>query len=136
MLRLIVAAAALSAGLMWGALQAQAAEAPKPAPDRIVLLGTHGGPSIDPMRSEPATLLVIGGTPYLIDAGEGTAERLTAAGQPVTSVRTIFITHHHLDHTAGLEPLISLSWAGLALSGRTAPPVQIYGPPATEFLVT
>ncbi len=135
MLKLVAAGAIASLGLMGGALQAQPVAAPTTHADRIVLLGTHGGPSADPVRSEPAALLIVEGRPYLIDAGAGVARQLAAAGQPVTSIRTIFITHHHLDHTAGLEPLISLSWIGTGFSGRSVPPVQIYGPPATVFLV-
>lgn len=135
MLRLFLTAAIASVGLTWGALHAEAADAPQDQMSRIVFLGTHGGPSADPLRSEPSTLLIIEGKPYLIDAGDGVARRLAEAGERVTSIRTIFITHHHLDHTAGLEPLISLSWIGAGLGGKALPPVQIYGPPATAFLV-
>jgi ribonuclease BN (tRNA processing enzyme) len=135
MLKLLIAGAIASAGLALGAAQAQPAPAPPSNANEIVLLGTNGGPSANAVRSEPASLLIIGGRPYLIDAGDGTPRQLAAAGQPVTSIRTVFITHHHLDHTAGLEPLIALSWAGTGLSGRTPPPVEVYGPPATSFLV-
>jgi ribonuclease BN (tRNA processing enzyme) len=128
-------AGAIAAGLAFAAAQAQPAAAPPSQANEIILLGTHGGPSADPERSEPASLLVVGGRPYLIDAGEGVARQLAAAGERVPDIRTIFITHHHLDHTAGLEPLIALSWIGTGFSGKTAPPVQVYGPPATRFLV-
>jgi ribonuclease BN (tRNA processing enzyme) len=134
MLKLLIAGA-LVAGLMFETVQAQPAKATPSQANEIVLLGTHGGPSADPLRSEPASLLLIGGKPYLIDAGAGVARQLAAAGERVTAIRTIFITHHHLDHTAGLEPLIALSWIGTGLSGRTEPPVQVFGPPATDFLV-
>lgn len=132
-----ILAGAMAAGLAAAAVQAQPAGPPPPSPpsDEIILLGTHGGPSADPERSEPASLLVIGGRPYLIDAGAGVARQLAVAGKRLTDIRTIFITHHHLDHTAGLEPLISLSWIGTGFSGQTPPPVQVYGPPATRFLV-
>jgi ribonuclease BN (tRNA processing enzyme) len=132
--RTIAGAVALSA-LALSAVQAQPSDPPSSQTNQIVLLGTHGGPSADAERSEPANLLIVGGRPYLIDTGAGVARQLAAAGQRVTAIHTIFITHHHLDHTAGLEPLISLSWIGTGLSGRPTPPVQIYGPPATRFLV-
>jgi len=101
----------------------------------IILLGTRGGPVVDPARSEPATLLVVNGTPYEIDAGAGAARQIVAAGYPLASLRTIFLTHHHLDHTAGLEPLMSLTWISKALANRDLRPIDVYGPPATAFLV-
>ena len=101
----------------------------------IVLLGTKGGPVADAQRSEPATLLLVDGRPYLIDAGAGVARQLAAAGHAPPAVRTVFITHHHLDHTAGLEPLMALTWIDAGLAGSVKPPMQIYGPPATGFLV-
>ena len=130
---LLLAATAFAA--MSGAATAQPSAATPTKQDRIILLGTKGGPVVDLERSEPASLLVIGGTPYLIDAGAGTAHQFVAAGFPIGALRTIFITHHHLDHTAGLEPLMSLNWIGTGLRGAKGPPVEIYGPPATEFLV-
>jgi ribonuclease BN (tRNA processing enzyme) len=113
---------------------AQSAAAPAHR-TQVVLLGTKGGPTADAERSEPASLLLVDGTPYLIDAGAGVARQLAAAGYPPPQVRNIFLTHHHLDHDAGLEPLMGLSWIGTGLSGKAKPPVEIYGPPATGFLV-
>ena len=135
MLKLTMAAALASALLAGAAVQARPAEPQPSHANQIVLLGTHGGPSTPADRSEIATLLLVGGRPYLIDAGEGVARQLSAARQRLPDIRTVFITHHHLDHTAGLEPLISLSWFGTGLAGKPTPPMQIYGPPATRFLV-
>lgn len=130
-----VMAGLVGAGLTCSAALAQPAATPPDHSNRIILLGTRGGPAADAIRSESASLLVIDGTPYLIDAGSGTSRRLAEAGYPLSRIKTIFITHHHLDHTAGLEPLISLSWIGSGLSGRETPAVNVYGPPATDFLV-
>lgn len=101
---------------------------------RIILLGTNGGPRPYPVRAEPANLLVVNGIPYLIDAGEGVAGQIAQAGFALPKVRTIFITHHHIDHDAGLSPLIALTWFDTAWDDQSLPPVQIYGPPATRFL--
>jgi len=116
-------------------VSAQAAAESERHRTEIVLLGTKGGPSADPVRSEPATLLLVDNKPYLIDAGAGVARQLAAAGYAPPAVRTIFITHHHLDHTAGLEPLMGLTWIDAGLVGKSTPSVGIYGPPATKFLV-
>ena len=48
----------------------------------LLMLGTAGGPPLRKNRSEPATLLVVDGRPYLIDCGIGTARRLVEAGCP------------------------------------------------------
>jgi ribonuclease BN (tRNA processing enzyme) len=101
---------------------------------RLILLGTAAGPGVVRLRSEPANLLVVDGTPYLIDAGESVTRQLVLAGFQPARMRTIFITHHHVDHDAGLEPLISLEWFGRSFAPSEAP-AEIYGPPATKYLV-
>jgi chorismate mutase-like protein len=102
---------------------------------RLILLGTNGGPVVNQFRSEPASLLVVDGTPYLIDAGSGTVRQLAKTAFRAERVRTIFITHHHIDHDAGLPSLIAAIWFANAWGHHEAPPTQIYGPPATRFLV-
>src|SRR5260370_27736427 len=53
---------------------------------QIVMLGT-GTPGPDPVRSGPATAIVVNGTPYLIDFGAGVVRRAAA---PCQNVRTAF----------------------------------------------
>jgi ribonuclease BN (tRNA processing enzyme) len=58
--------------------------------------------------------------------------RITQAGFNVRDVGTIFITHHHDDHTAGLGTLMSVAWE----NQRTTPiTINVYGLPQTEALV-
>lgn len=60
----------------------------------------------------------------MIDCGNGVARQLVFAGVPLPSLRHIFVTHQHSDHTADYGNLIWLAWAaGL----RTR--VDTWGPP-------
>ena len=47
---------------------------------QIVMLGT-GTPGPDPVRSGPATAIVVNGTPYLVDFGPGVVRRAAAADE-------------------------------------------------------
>lgn len=133
---LIASAAAWSVEGFAGAAGEGAAKTAPAAPvTRVVLLGTEGGPTATKFRSEPANLLVVDGTPYLIDAGAGVSRQLPWAGYEPVQIGTIFITHHHIDHNAGLVSLIALSWFNRSWGNLDRPTVQIYGPPSTQHLV-
>jgi ribonuclease BN (tRNA processing enzyme) len=93
-----------------------------------VTLGTAAGPNAHVERSQPANALIVNGTPYLIDAGNGVARQVAAAKIDFRAIRAIFITHHHNDHNADMGTIASLIWA---YSGRTVP---VYGPPGTQEL--
>ncbi|MCA3346815.1 MAG: MBL fold metallo-hydrolase, partial [Roseomonas sp.] len=84
-------------------------------PDRVVLLGTKGGPAIRKGGPSPtANLLMIGGYPYVIDCGLGVTRGLVEAGLALPELRCIIITHLHSDHVLELGPLIHTAWtAGL-----------------------
>ena len=94
---------------------------------RLILLGTKGGPRVVRQRSNAATLLLIGGVPYLVDCGYGVTRQLMAAGVPLNSLRFIFVTHHHSDHNLEYGTLLYNAWA-------TDSPIRIdtYGPPGLE----
>jgi ribonuclease BN (tRNA processing enzyme) len=94
-------------------------------PNRLVLLGTRGGPAIRTgyVPSPSANLIVYDNVPYVIDTGYGVSFKLVEAKFPLPALRTIFITHHHSDHNAEFGVLLNNAWAtGL----RT--PVDAYGP--------
>jgi ribonuclease BN (tRNA processing enzyme) len=129
--------AIVAAGLALAAatdVSAAAAAAPAAAPDqtvtRLITLGTQGGPRIDATRGQPANLLIVKGTPYLFDAGNGVGRQLTLAHVPVTSIGRIFITHNHDDHNADWGTLMGLAWS----LGRTEP-MMVYGPRGTESML-
>jgi ribonuclease BN (tRNA processing enzyme) len=119
-------------GTSFGAL-AGAALAPRPSftqgfslgPNRLVLLGTKGGPAIrggfTPAPS--ANLIVYNNVPYVIDTGYGVSFKLVAARFPLPALRYVFITHHHSDHNAEFGLLMNNAWA---IGLRT--PVDAYGP--------
>ena len=98
-----------------------------PQPDRLVLLGTKGGPAIRKGGPSPtANLLVIGGYPYVIDCGLGVTRGLVEAGLALPELRCIIITHLHSDHVLELGPLIHTAWtAGLKEK------VVVHGPAGT-----
>ena len=97
------------------------------AKTRLILLGTGGGPRPRKASSASAQVIIVNGTPYVIDCGDGVARQLVFAGIPLDSLRHVFITHHHSDHNADYGNLLWLAWAaGL----RT--PVDAWGPPPLE----
>ncbi len=79
-------------------------------PDRLVLLGTKGGPRVASGRANPANLLIVAGRPYVIDCGYGVTRQLVRIGMPLAALRTIFITHHHADHNLEYGNLILNAW--------------------------
>lgn len=96
---------------------------------QVVMLGT-GTPQPDPERSGPATAIVVNDAAYLVDFGPGVVRRAAATAidrgitalEP-TSLRVVFLTHLHSDHTAGYPDLILTPW----VMGRVAP-LEVYGP--------
>ena len=113
-------------GLVGAALSAAPGSA-QGAKTRLILLGTGGGPRPRITSANSAQVIVAGGAAYVIDCGDGVARQLVFAGVPLPSLRHVFITHQHSDHTADYGNLIWLSWAaGL----RTR--VDTWGPPPLE----
>ncbi|RVB59730.1 MBL fold metallo-hydrolase, partial [Mesorhizobium sp. M7A.F.Ca.CA.004.06.1.1] len=100
----------------------------EPMPDRLVILGSKGGPALRPGGPWPSSsLLQIGGRSIVVDCGLGVTRGLVDAGIGLKSLDLIFITHLHSDHVLELGPLIHTAWtAGLAT------PVHVFGPPGTD----
>src|SRR6202158_5724119 len=96
---------------------------------KVVMLGS-GTPAIDPDRSGPAVAVVVNDTAYLADVGAGVVRRAKAAAlartpkalEP-TSLRVVFVTHLHSDHTVGYPDLIFTPWT---VGRRVA--LEVYGP--------
>lgn len=96
--------------------------------DRLVLLGTKGGPAIRPGGPSPtATLLELGGRRIVIDCGLGVARGLVNAGVSLKQLDLILITHLHSDHVLELGPLLHTAWTA-GLDHR----VTVYGPQGVD----
>jgi ribonuclease BN (tRNA processing enzyme) len=136
---LAIALGVVSSGIAWQVSAQQAVDTTQVsemAPTRLILLGTGAGPIPRKDRSQPANLLVVGGRPYLIDAGNGVARQLAHVGFLPADVRTVFITHHHMDHNADIGTLMSYAWIeDNTRNTMNAPPIRFYGPLSTSHLV-
>ncbi|RWD39892.1 MAG: MBL fold metallo-hydrolase, partial [Mesorhizobium sp.] len=98
-----------------------------PTRDRLVLLGSKGGPALRPGGPWPSSsVLEIGGRYIVVDCGLGVTRGLADAGISPKALDLVFITHLHSDHVLELGPLVHTAWtAGLAT------PVTVFGPPGT-----
>jgi ribonuclease BN (tRNA processing enzyme) len=105
-----------------------AAETPV-AGTRVVTLGTAGGPLPRKDRAQSSNLLSVGGTLYLVDAGDGVTRRIVQAGYDFGQIRNVFITHAHGDHMSGLAPLLLARW-----EFQPRDPVDVYGSGAEELV--
>ena len=99
---------------------------------KLVLLGT-GTPFADPNKSGPSLAIIVNNISYIVDCGPGVVRRAAQAkelGFPsleAAQLKTLFITHLHSDHTAGIADIILTP----AVLDRNAP-INIYGPAGTK----
>ncbi|RMH76344.1 MAG: MBL fold metallo-hydrolase [Actinomyces sp.] len=96
----------------------------------IVLTGT-GSPLPDPHRAGPSTLVKVGDTHILVDAGRGTVMRLAAAGSLPAFLAAVLVTHLHSDHICALNDVITTHW----VMTRAAVPLRVVGPVGTARFV-
>jgi len=94
----------------------------------VILLGT-GNPRPNPEHAGAAAAVVAGDHWFLVDAGRGVTMRLAATDLAYGSMRAVFLTHLHSDHTAGLPDVFTTSWQ----FGRRTP-LALYGPAGTRTL--
>lgn len=100
--------------------------------DRLILLGTQGGPFIRSYKQTPAANLIIyKDTHIVIDTGFGVTFKLLDAGISLKSVKYIFITHHHSDHNLELGPLLYNAWVG-----GLQEPIHVYAPAGLDALLS
>lgn len=116
------------------AAQTSPAEIPAPPPNGIAvtLLGT-GTPSLRPDRWGPSTLVEANGKLLVFDAGRGCAVRLDQVGVKLTGLHTVFLTHFHSDHVAGLADLWLMRFL-FANRFKLDSPLRLSGPTGTSAL--
>lgn len=93
---------------------------------RLVLLGTGGGPRPSSSRFPTSQAILAGERLMVVDCGNGVARQLAAAGLHARHLTDLFLTHHHVDHSADLGYLPLTAW----IDGRSDR-ISIYGPPPT-----
>lgn len=101
---------------------------------RVVLLGTGTPIPTGPTGKFGASVLVeASGQPYVFDCGRGCGIRLAQVygARDYSRADTVFITHHHGDHTVGLPELFVSNW-----QARRNRPFRVWGPPYTEQLMS
>ena len=113
------------------AARAQQPPAPNLGPNRLVFLGTRGGPAIRTgfTPAPSSSLLVYDNVAHVIDTGYGVSFKLAEAKFPLPAVRHVFITHHHSDHNAEFGLLLYNCWA----TGLNHP-IDAYGPAGIKQL--
>ncbi|GAA3737702.1 ribonuclease BN (tRNA processing enzyme) [Spinactinospora alkalitolerans] len=97
----------------------------------VVTLGTAGGPRwwkgpTQGQRAGIATAVVVGDAAYLVDAGHGVGRQLMMAGIGIPSIRGVFLTHLHSDHTIDLAGVAVFGF--LHITDPNQPPIRILGP--------
>jgi len=94
---------------------------------KLVILGSGGGPAPTipgRTRHNTAHVMVSNASAYVLDCGLGVTSQFARTGVPFTTVRSIFITHHHPDHNIEYGPFLLIGWVqGLPHS------VRAFGPP-------
>ena len=123
----------LGAGVLWRAAEMAEIVAPIDTAEydelSVVTVGT-GNEYENPERGGPATIVGLGSTLVLIDAGRGVAEGLRRAQLPLDQPRLIVLTNLLPANTMGLDDLLFTGW----LTPRETP-LRIVGPPGTRDLV-
>src|SRR5688500_17781747 len=92
--------------------------------DRLVLLGTQGGPFIRSYKQTPSSnLIVYKNIPFVVDTGYGATLKLRELDFNLSTLKYIFITRLHSDHYLDLGPLLYNAWiSGLAEN------INVYAP--------
>jgi ribonuclease Z len=97
---------------------------------QTIILGS-GGPLPHPLRAGPSTLVRTGAGDLLFDCGRGVLMRTAAAGAAAGTLRGLFLTHLHSDHTTDLNDIFTSKW----ITSFQPQPLPVYGPVGTASLL-
>jgi ribonuclease BN (tRNA processing enzyme) len=122
------AASSAVAPFAWGQSNNEGASSKKGT--RVITLGTKNGPFPEAGRAQSSNLLMVNGSQYIIDAGDGVTRRLARLRANFRNLDNIFITHPHSDHRGGLGALMMAIY-----DTNRSNLVNIYGPPGTAASV-
>jgi ribonuclease BN (tRNA processing enzyme) len=129
----ILALAWVGAGVLWRAAEISEIVAPIDPyyfeELSIVTVGT-GNEYENPERHGPSTLIGLGETTILVDAGRGVAEGLRSARIPLEQPSLVVLTNLLPLNTMGLDDLLFTGWLG----PREAP-LRVLGPRGTREFV-
>ena len=93
-----------------GALPSPAGAQGSSPKTRLILPGTAGGPTPRKTRVPSSQVILVNGAAYVFDCGVGVATQLARADVRLSSLRHVFITHHHSDHNAEYGALLLTAW--------------------------
>jgi ribonuclease Z len=97
---------------------------------QTIILGS-GGPLPHSLRAGPSTLVRTGAGDLLFDCGRGVLMRTAAAGAAAGTLRGLFLTHLHSDHTTDLNDIFTSKW----ITSFQPQPLPVYGPVGTASLL-
>jgi ribonuclease Z len=102
---------------------------------RVVFLGTGG--ALNPERYQASMLVQAAGACFLLDVGGGlgVVRRLLACDVDPLSVRHVVLSHRHLDHVGGLEPLLMYVFYAAYRTGSLPPPVDVHALPGSSTAI-
>jgi hypothetical protein len=100
-----------------------AQQSPNLGPNRLVTLGTRGGPAIRTgfTPSPSANLIVFDNVPYVIDTGYGVSGKLVQSKFPLPQLRYVFITPTTTPSSA-CSPIMPGRWGSRRRSTPMGPP--------------
>lgn len=124
---LAAGAGAFFAGNVFGQQKKEQAVPPDRKGTRLVLLGTGGGPRPNKLRNQSSWVIVVNSVPYVVDCGGGVSRQMVMANIRLTTLRHIFITHHHSDHNLEYGALIYNAWVS-GFKGK----IDCWGPPPLD----